>query len=122
MRGGRVSRCSIVSASLSLVLTNVESNFEVAMLRLCTGSGHIQDQVPRRHHVEVAEAGFAARPVRHPSTWDQEPTPRERGCAIGKTRLVGWHIALNSYEAITPYSNGPDQTRRSIAHKEPVEE
>lgn len=96
--------------------------FEVAMLRLCTGSGHIQDQVPRRHHVEVAEAGFAARPVRYLLTWDQEPTPRERGCTIGKARSVGWHIALNSYEAITPHSNGPDQTRRSIAHREPLEE
>ena len=92
------------------------------MVCLYTGSGHIQDQVPRRHHVEVAEAGFAARPVRYLLTWDQEPTPRERGCTIGKARSVGWHIALNSYEAITPHSNGPDQTRRSIAHREPLEE
>ena len=38
------------------------------MVCLYTGSGHIQDQVPRRHHVEVAEAGFAARPSPSPIT------------------------------------------------------
>ena len=45
------------------------------MLRLCTGSGHIQDQVPRRHHVEAAESDFAARPTPHPWTLGLGLTP-----------------------------------------------